>query len=172
MEHSNEANAEERISKPGRRMILAGMLATYAASLIPWAAAEPVSGAEHGAFVALSAIIAGRQALDTAMAKRLYDAFVVEDASFAKACVSLLALIEERKIDVRALQQTLDGEHSQYARLPPKIATAWFMGIVGTGDKAKALAYEKALNAEIVSDVLKPPSYSYGGYGSWTKAPI
>jgi hypothetical protein len=45
------------------------------------------------------------------------------------------------------------------------------MGIVGDGAKARCLAYEKALNAVIVADVLKPPSYAYDAYGSWAAKP-
>lgn len=31
----------------------------------------------------------------------------------------------------------------------------------------RVLAYEQALNAQVVSDVLMPPSYCHGGYGHW-----
>ncbi len=61
---------------------------------------------------------------------------------------------------------------SPLAALPRKIATAWFMGIVGSGEKARCIAYESALNAVIVQDVLKPPTYAYGVYGSWAKKPL
>jgi hypothetical protein len=33
------------------------------------------------------------------------------------------------------------------------------------------VAYEFALNAQTVSDKLKPPTYAYGVYGSWTANP-
>jgi hypothetical protein len=46
------------------------------------------------------------------------------------------------------------------------------MGIVGSGDKARCLAYETALNAIVVEDVLKPPTYAYGTYGSWTRKSV
>ncbi len=58
-------------ANPTRRMLLAGMLSGYAASLIPWALAQPITDANLGAFVAVSAILAGRKALNEAQARRL-----------------------------------------------------------------------------------------------------
>jgi len=157
---------------PTRRGLLKGLVATYTASLIPWALAEPVDGPEQGAFLALSAIIAGRQSLDSVLAKNLYNALLADDPSFASGVKDLLTLINERHIDPMQLQKVLDDEKSPLAPLPKKIATAWFMGVVGSGVKARVLAYENALNAQIVADKLKPPTYAYGVYGSWSKKPI
>lgn len=53
----------------GERRLL--KLSVKSASLIPWALAQPVADANRGAFLAVSAILAGRQALDEAQAKRL-----------------------------------------------------------------------------------------------------
>jgi hypothetical protein len=155
-----------------RRGLLAGLVSAYTASLIPWALAQPVVDADQGAFLAVSAILAGRQALDATQATRLYVALKADDPGFPAATQALLTLISERKIDPLQLQRILDSERSPLASLPRKIVTAWFMGIVGTGNKARCLAYETALNAVIVEDVLKPPTYAYGIYGSWTKNPV
>lgn len=157
--------------QPTRRVLLVGLLSAYTASLIPWALAQPVASAERGAFVALSSLLAGRQALDTVLATRLYDALTADDPGFPAAAKALLTLINERKVAPLQLQQMLDSEKSPLAALPRKIVTAWFMGIVGSGDKARCLAYEHALNAGVVEDVLKPPTYSYGVYASWEKKP-
>lgn len=168
-------NAEAAKSLPTprtqRRTLLAGLLSAYTASLIPWALAQPVSDEYRGAFAAVSALLAGRQSLDGAQAARLYDALKADDAGFPSATRSLLALINERKIDPLDLQKVLDAEHPELAPLPRKIATAWFMGIVGSAEAARCLAYETALNAVIVADVLKPPTYAYGAYGSWARKP-
>ena len=152
-------------------MLLASLLTSYTASLIPWALAQPVADADRGSFVALSAIIAGRKSLDAAQATRLYDALAADDSGFPAAVRELLALINERGIDPLQLQRVLDAEHSVLATLPRRIATAWFMGIVGDGERARCIAFETALNAVIVADVLKPPTYCYGVYGSWSKKP-
>lgn len=163
---------ETGVSNPARRIVLGALLAAPVAALVPWALAEPVEDAASGAFLALSAIIAGRQSLDAVQARRLYAALVADDAGFPAAAQALLALINERHVDVGALQKTLDDEQSPLAAVPRKVATAWFAGTVGTGAKARCLAYETALNAQIVADVLKPPSYGYGAYGSWTAKPV
>lgn len=157
---------------PARRTVLAGLLGAYAASLIPWALAQPVADTEQGAFLALSAILAGRQSLDGAQAKRLYDALKADDPGFPAATQALLALINQRQIDPLQLQQVLDSEKSLLVPLPRIIVSAWYMGIVGKGDRARCLAFETALNAEVVADVLKPPTYAYGPYGSWTRKPV
>lgn len=154
-----------------RRALLAGMLSAYAASSIPWALAQPVDDGAHGAFVALSALLAGRQALDQVQARRLYDALAADDPGFPAAAQALLALINGRAIDPLQLQQVLDTEQSVLAPLPRKIVTAWFLGIVGNGDTARCLAFETALNAVIVADVLSPPTYAYGPYASWARKP-
>jgi hypothetical protein len=153
-------------------LVLASLLGTYTASFIPQALAQSVVDADRGAFLALSAVLVGRQSLDGEQAARLYDALLADDPDFPSAARSLLSFMNERKIDPLHLQRVLDGEKSPFAGLPRKIVTAWFMGVVGSGDKARAVAYEKALNAAIVSDVLKPPTYCYGAYPSWTKKPI
>lgn len=157
---------------PGRRMVLAGLLSASAAALIPWALAEPVANAEQGAFLGVSAMLVGRQVLDPALAKRLYDALVAQDAAFPANVRALLALINAQGLQAAGLQQALDAAQSPLAALPRQIASAWYLGIVGTGEAAVCVAYEQALNAAVVADVLKPPTYSYGAYGSWARKPI
>lgn len=156
---------------PVRRGLLAGFVCAYTASLIPWALAQEATDADNGAFLALSAILAGRQSLDAAQAKRLYTALVADDPGFPAAAKALLDTIEQRKIDPMQLQKVLDDEKSPLKELPWRIVTAWYMGIVGDGAKARCLAFETALNAEAVADVLKPPTYAYGAYGSWARKP-
>lgn len=175
---------EAAISSPGnqgetdgapdrmRRMLLGGLLSGYTASLIPWALAQPVADANRGAFLAVSAVLAGRKTLDEAQARRLYDALTADDPGFPAATSALLALINERSIDPLRLQGVLDAEHSALAPLPRRIATAWYLGVVGDGERARVVAFETALNAVAVADVLKPPTYCYGVYGSWAKKPV
>nr|WP_314627943.1 sugar dehydrogenase complex small subunit [uncultured Janthinobacterium sp.] len=157
---------------PGRRMVLAGLLSASAAALIPWALAEPVANAEQGAFLGVSAMLVGRQVLDPALAKRLYDALVAQDAAFPANVRALLTLINAQGLQAAGLQAALDAAQSPLAALPRQIASAWYLGIVGTGEAAVCVAYEQALNAAVVADVLKPPTYSYGAYGSWARKPI
>ena len=156
---------------PSRRRLLAGLLTAYTASLIPWALAQPAPHADRGAFTALSALLVGRQALDAAQATRLYDALATASPHFPADVQALLTLINERHIDPLQLQGVLDGEHSPLAPLPRSIMSAWALGVVGSGENARCVAYETALDAVIVADVLKPPTYAYGAYGSWTGKP-
>ncbi|QPC95361.1 hypothetical protein GA829_32040 [Mesorhizobium sp. INR15] len=154
-----------------RRLLLFGLVSAYTAAIIPWALAQEATDPDNGAFLALSAILAGRQSLDQAQAQRLYAALVLDDPGFPAAAKSLLHTIEQRKIDPMRLQKILDDEKSLLGALPRRIVTAWYMGIVGDGAKARCLAFETALNAETVADVLKPPTYAYGAYGSWARKP-
>jgi Membrane bound FAD containing D-sorbitol dehydrogenase len=156
---------------PTRRLLLFGLVSAYTASLIPWALAQEVTDADTAPFLALSAILAGRQSLDSAQASRLYKALVADDPGFPAAVKSLLDTIEQRKIDPMQLQTTLDAEKSPLSTLPGRIVTAWYLGIVGDGANARCLAFETALNAQAVADVLKPPTYAYGSYGSWARKP-
>jgi hypothetical protein len=156
---------------PTRRALLAGLVVGYIASYFPWSFAQAQRGAAGGAFLSVSKILTGRIVLDATQATRLYDALVIEDARFAEDVQALLALINERNVDPLQLQQLLDAEKSPLATVPKRIVTGWYMGIVGSGQKARALAYENALNAVVVSDVLKPPTYCYGEYGSWSVKP-
>lgn len=157
---------------PIRRLLLFGLVPAYTASLIPWALAQEATDVDNGAFLALSAILVGRQSLDAAQAKRLYAALIADDPGFPAMTKSLLDMIEERKIDPLQLQKTLDDEKSPLKLVPWRVVTAWYMGIVGDGPKARCLAFETALNAQVVADVLKPPTYAYGPYGSWTRKPV
>jgi hypothetical protein len=164
----------DRSCDEDRRRFVVALLASYAASLIPWARpalAQAAPDPDRASFLALSAILAGRVSLDGALAARLFDALRAQDPAFAQAMRSLLTLINDRRIDPVDVQRVLDTEKSPLAKLPRTIVTAWYMGIVGTGEGARVIAYENALNAVTVADVLKPPTYSYGVYGSWTRKP-
>lgn len=167
------AGAQAYRGAPGvaRRGLLAGLLTASTLALIPWAAAQPAPTPERGAFLALSAILVGRQALDQAQATRLFDALTADDAAFPAAARDLLTYINQRAIDPMRLQTLLDAQDSPLAALPRKIVTAWCLGVVGAGGGARCLAFETALNAVMVSDALKPPTYAYGAYGSWAAPP-
>ncbi len=155
-----------------RREFLANAIGVYIASLLPGSAlAQRVANSDQAPFAALSAVLVGRASLDANQGARLYEALVSDDPSFPASVGALLKLIETRKIDPSQLQATLDAEKSPLATLPRKVVTAWYMGVVGEGERARCIAFEKALNAAVVADVLKPPTYCYGPYGSWAHKP-
>ncbi|MBS0462978.1 MAG: hypothetical protein JSS41_10970 [Proteobacteria bacterium] len=156
---------------PSRRRLLAGLVAAYTASLIPWAMAVPVTDVEHGAFVALSAILVGRRIMDAGLGRRLHDALATIEPGFDSDCQGLLNQIDSQRIDPAMLQSVLDAGHASLAPLPRKIMRAWCLGLVGEGEATRCLAYEDALDAALVGDVLRPPTYAYGAYGSWSRPP-
>lgn len=171
-ENRRLADRDSGPANPSRRRLLGGLVTAYTASLIPWALAQPVAGPEHGAFVALSAILVGRRSLDAGLATRLYGALVAAYPRFAVDAQALLTQINQRHIDPAQLQNALDAAHSPLATLPRRIMRAWCLGLVGDGAATRCIAYEDALDAVMVADVLKPPTYAYGPYGSWSKAPL
>lgn len=168
---SRVAASRDAPADPARRRVLASLLGAYTAALIPWALAQDAPRADLGAFTALSAILVGRPALDAALAERLYTALAAAHPDFPTGVQALLTLIDQRHIDPQQLQGVLDGEHSPLAPLPRQILGAWALGVVGSGKDARCVAYETALDAVIVADVLKPPTYAYGSYGSWSAKP-
>lgn len=168
---ASTAGGPGRAPRVRRRLVLAGLLSAAVASQIPWALGQPVTDAQHGAFVAVSSLLVGRRTLDAALAQRLFDALKADDVAFAAATTALLELINVQHIEPLQLQQVLDSQYPALAGVPRKIVAAWFLGVVGSGDKARCLAYEEALNAVVVADVLKPPTYAYGPYASWAEKP-
>jgi hypothetical protein len=156
---------------PVRRALLTSLLAASAASVIPSAFAAPAADAAQDAFVSASKILTGRTSLDPEQASLLYSALIADDPQFAAGVQALATILDQRKIDPLQLQHVLDNEHSALAALPRKIVTAWYLGVVGDGEKARCITFETNLTNVIVSDKLKPPSYCHGGYGSWAEKP-
>jgi hypothetical protein len=169
--HDSHSPTADGAHNPERRAVLAGLLAASAASVIPPALAAPTTDAAHDAFLAASKILTGRSSLDPDQVSRLYDALLADDSQFAAGVQSLVTLIDQRKVDPLQLQHVLDSEHSTLAALPRKIVTAWYLGVVGEAEKARCVTFETNLTNVIVSEKLKPPSYCYGGYGSWAEKP-
>lgn len=155
---------------PSRRTVLKALLGGYAATWLPapWAASQAT--AEQAAFFQLSTYLVGRSYLDPAQGKPLFDALSGQAGDFSNRCLALLSDIQARQLQPQTLQQVLDHERSPLAALPRQIIRAWVQGVVGTGTQARCLAYETALGAQMVADVLRPPSYAYGAYGSWAAA--
>lgn len=159
-------------ANPKRRILLGGALAASAAAFIPAAfAASGDANAASEAFLSISKALCGHDSLNPDDAVRLCNALIADDSQFAAGVQALAALMDRRKIDPLKLQQALDDEHSPLGALPRKIVTAWYLGVVGEGDKARCLSFETNLSNELVSDKLRPPSYCYGGYGSWLEKP-
>ena len=156
---------------PVRRVLLTSLLAASAASVIPPAFAVPTGDAAQDAFLSASQILTGQSSLDPGQASLLYSALIADDAQFAGGVQALAKILGQPNIDLLQLQRVLDNENSPVAALPRKIATAWYTGIVGEGEKARCITYETALMNVVVADKLQPPSYCYGAPGSWVEKP-
>jgi hypothetical protein len=150
------------------------LLASSGSALLPGANAQsrPVESAAPDSFIALSKILTGQASLDGALASRLYEALSADDVRFNERHRQLLAYIDERNVDPARLQQLLDADKSPLAALPRRVVSAWYTGIVGDGERARCIAFEKNLLNVVTADKLKPPSYSYGVYGSWAAKPV
>lgn len=167
------------VPNPGRRLLLASILASYASSFIPWSlagaqtpASAPTSANMPDEFVSVSRLITGRATLDPAQARRLYDGLVATMPSFAEQLTALAAFIASNKPTAHDLQAQLDTAKAPFAKLPTDIATAWYVGVVGSGAAARCVTFESSLMNTVVADRLKPPSYAYGPYGSWGRNPL
>lgn len=155
-----------------RRSLVARLcLAAWPLSLSVPVPAAPDAAQDHSIFRELSAYLTGMPRIDEAQATRVHAALTAHDPAFPEAAGRLWAWIGQKRADPLELQKLLDAEAAPFAALPRAIAMAWFMGIVGEGANARVVALEHALNAAIVGDVLKPPTYCYGGYASWSRPP-
>lgn len=162
-----------------RRLLLTSILASYASSFIPWTlagaqtpASAPASANVLDDFLSVSQLITGHATLDAAQAKRLHDGLVATMPSFAEQLSALAAFVASNKPAAHDLQTSLDAANAPFAKLPAQIATAWYIGVVGSGAAARCVTYESSLMNIVVADRLKPPSYAYGPYGSWGRNPL
>ncbi|PVZ19623.1 MULTISPECIES: sugar dehydrogenase complex small subunit [unclassified Pseudomonas] len=154
-----------------RRTLLQGLLLAYAAGRLPAALAGPAEPQALAAFMTLSAWLTGRDWLDPAQGRPLFEALTAQSGDFPTRCQALWLDVQGRHLDPATVHRQLSDEGSPLAALPRQIAKAWWQGVVGQGAQARCVAYEQALNAQVVADVLVPPSYAYGAHGSWS-APV
>lgn len=158
-----------------RRHLLGGFIAAAAVQVLPWAkAAEALAGgpaAASPAFLALSGYLTERDDLSTSLAARMQAALQSLNAEFATQADALWQWVDSSKVTLAELNTRLKAEKPELAAVPGQIMQVWYMGIAGSGTKTRVVAYEYALNAQTVADKLKPPTYSYGTYGSWTSNP-
>jgi hypothetical protein len=182
MDNTDTSYSEPAAADPQRRLLLLGLLATCASLVVPFARvhAQPQSNPQYAigtvaapsSFIEVSRILTGRGSLDVAQGGRLYQALALDNAAFEGQHGQLLAFIKENQVDPMQLQKLLDEQKSVLAPVPRTIVTAWYTGIVGAGERAKCITFETNLLNVITADKLKPPSYSYGVYGSWVAKPV
>ena len=168
-------NQDARLAARRRVLGLAGwvMLSGLAGQqlLFRQARAGIAAGSTLADFVATSQALTGRAALDPGLAAGFYKAFQLAVAGFD---VTLPALRATLARDGAALQGDklafTDQQKAQHA-LSQAILQAWYLGVVGKGNKAVCVTYVEALANRVVADTLEPPSFSYGPCGSWSSRP-
>ncbi|MBS0468306.1 MAG: hypothetical protein JSS31_10445 [Proteobacteria bacterium] len=156
-----------------RRYWLGGMLAATALAAVPWRTglSAAAATAPNAAFLRLSQLLTGYEALDADLAQRLQDALRATNPDLLDQSAGLLQFLDDRQVGLEALDGALKAQHPALAALPRQIMTAWYLGVVGGGVQARALALEHSLAAATVADMLKPPTYAYGAPGSWSARP-
>lgn len=154
---------------PTRRLLLTGLLASSVASFMPKASAQ--TGAASPDFIAVSQLLTNRVP-DSQQAAALHAALVATVPGFDASLRDLRGFIANNGSTADSLQAALDTAKAPFARLPGTIATAWYVGTAGSGVAARCVTYESSLMNTVVADRLKPPSYAYGPYGSWRRAPV
>lgn len=158
-----------------RRGVLAGLLSCCAIAYLPIRKAlASSSGSTDTAvsdFLDVSRYLTGHAQLDTVTVQNLYSAMKSVESNFDEQIKKLAAFIAASKANPAQLQGLLDAQAADLANLPKSILTAWYVGVVGKGAAARCVSFESNLMYLAVADHLKPPSYSYGPYGSWSRKP-
>ena len=115
-------------------------------------------------FTKVSQTLTGRASLDPALSQALYQAFQAAvkdfDATLPKLN-SALGGVDLSFTDAQKAEQSLSQS----------ILQAWYLGVVGKGNKAVCVTYTEALANKLAAPTLVPPSYSYGPIGTWSGKP-
>ena len=179
MNSPSQLAAQAAAPDKSRRLLLTGVLSAYACSFLslPFSAAladapAAITVQASESFLVLSRLLTGKAQLDASQADRLYAALIATSPDFDAQLKQLSDFITTNKTELPALQAALDEQKLPFAKLPGKIASAWYVGVVGSGKAARCITYETSLMFVAVADRLKPPSYAYGPYGSWGRNPL
>ena len=153
-----------------RRYLLGGVLAAGVVQLTPWRLATASTSGNSG-FMALSAYLTQRDDLDPKLGARMQAAWQELDDKFNANVDALWQWIDSNQVALADLNTKLQAEKPELAKVPAQVMQIWWQGIAGSGTQVRVVTYEHALNAQAVADKLRPPSYAYGHYGSWSQNP-
>ena len=130
---------------------------------------QPAASAD---FAAVSKALTARTDLAVPLQDALYRALKAQDGHFDAKLARLAKLLGTGEASGDTLKTVLVGANADLAGMPSEILTGWYLGIAGKGKDAVCVAYESDLSNRLVADVLHPPSYAYGAYGSWAAKPV
>ena len=153
----------------GRREVLKLTGALAALSFVSGGSARAAVQGDDD-FFAVSRLLVGKEDLSATFSDALLAAFRRIDPSFDTLLARLRQALGDGPLGSE-VKTRLAGANSDLTSLPQVILSGWYLGVVGSGEKAICVAYVDALANRAVADVLRPQSYSYGAYGSWAKKP-
>jgi hypothetical protein len=123
------------------------------------------------AFMQLSQYLTAKAALDAELGRAIYAGLVDDDPAFSTQVAALNDLLQHSPTPAGKLQKALDSGQPTLAATPKRIMAGWYLGVVGSGAKARAVAYEQALMYAPISDVIVMPTYARGVPGYWAQPP-
>jgi hypothetical protein len=122
---------------------------------------------DSGPFHAFSQFITGVD-LNPVLAVRYLKALSDQDPAFPRALEAAIAAaskFNDQGID--AMLKELDAKSGVYATIRT-VTSAWYLGVVGNGDKAQLVAFHDALMFLPTRDYVFVPTYG-GGPNSWVR---
>ncbi|SAK92443.1 uridylyltransferase [Caballeronia hypogeia] len=157
-----------------RRGIMAGACASFACGLLAARAqsARPATPSGGDAFLAVSMKLTGRTSFDPQLAERVHAALARHDAAFATKIAALnqwIATHGGTPTDI--ITAALESTRPELGKTVGDVMRAWYLGVVGEGQHAEVVAYERALMFDPVGDMLTIPSYCRGEPADWARKP-
>lgn len=156
-----------------RKVLAAGAAACISLLALPKGsqATAEASSALLKSFLELSRLLTGHEQLDEGFAQRILDV-MAEEKHFTESLAQLLRAASAQAGHIDGLYNTLKTSQPALAALSQDIMKAWYLGIVGKGPKTQCVAYQTSLAQQAVKDYIRPPTYAYGGYGTWAESPL
>lgn len=182
----NESPGNSPSFTPSRRQFIFGSAIVAAAGLVGLARhaglpgignalAQAASGgandADFAAFMRLSQYLTGKNSLDADIGHAIFANLIDGDPHFTQQVAQLNDFVASSTTPANGLQAVLDSSQPALANVPKRIMPAWYLGVVGTGAKARTVAYEQALMYPPIADVIVMPSFARGVPGYWAQPP-
>jgi len=157
-------------ANPGRRKILALVIASAFLPPLVNAASSIPTGTAGQKFMALSLFATGRSKLDPEIGTKLFAGLLESDASFVDAANSLAADAASQKYaDVESLEAAIRGT-PKHATLLALIA-AWYTGTVSVQGKPRVITLGDALMYQPIADGSRIPGNCAGATNAWAQLP-
>lgn len=157
-------------ANPGRRKMLALVVASAWLPSLAHAASSPASGMAGQKFMALSLFATGRSKLDPEIGTKLYAALHDSDASFAGLADSLAAdAASGRYADVESLELAIRGTPKHAALLA--LVAAWYTGTVSVKGNPRVITMGDALMYQPIADGSHIPGNCVGATNVWAQLP-